>query len=337
MAMYVLKRLLQLPLLLVVVSAVIFFILRLGPSPVDMATEAVRDPKEVERIRQVWGLDRPIHVQYVEYVVRVVQGDFGRSFLGNVPVSRVVAERYPATLELAVVGMTLGALIGVPLGVLSAVRANTLVDTLARAFALTWISLPAFWVGLMLIALLSVRLGWLPVGGRFNPRTPIDTVTGFYVIDGLVARDWEVVRTALRHLAMPATVLGLAIAGFIARITRATVLEGLREDYVRTARAKGLRERTVVIGHGLRNALLPIVTLMGLQFGTLLGGAAVTETVFAWPGLGKLMVDAVYVRDFPQIQASVLLLAVTYVVVNLIVDLLYVFIDPRIRYERGTG
>jgi peptide/nickel transport system permease protein len=232
--------------------------------------------------------------------------------------------------------MTLGALIGVPLGVLSAVRANTLVDTLARAFALTWISLPAFWVGLMLIALLSVRLGWLPVGGRFNPRTPIDTVTGFYVIDGLVARDWEVVRTALRHMAMPATVLGLAIAGFIARITRATVLEGLREDYVRTARAKGLRERTVVIGHGLRNALLPIVTLMGLQFGTLLGGAAVTETVFAWPGLGKLMVDAVYVRDFPQIQASVLLLAVTYVVVNLIVDLLYVFIDPRIRYGRGT-
>lgn len=337
MAMYVLKRLLQLPLLLVVVSAVIFFILRLGPSPVDMATEAVRDPKEVERIRQVWGLDRPIHVQYVEYVVRVVQGDFGRSFLGNVPVSRVVAERYPATLELAVVGMTLGALIGVPLGVLSAVRANTLVDTLARAFALTWISLPAFWVGLMLIALLSVRLGWLPVGGRFNPRTPIDTVTGFYVIDGLVARDWEVVRTALRHMAMPATVLGLAIAGFIARITRATVLEGLREDYVRTARAKGLRERTVVIGHSLRNALLPIVTLMGLQFGTLLGGAAVTETVFAWPGLGKLMVDAVYVRDFPQIQASVLLLAVTYVVVNLIVDLLYLFIDPRIRYERGTG
>jgi peptide/nickel transport system permease protein len=336
-AMYVLKRLLQLPLLLVVVSAVIFFILRLGPSPVDMATEAVRDPKEVERIRQVWGLDRPIHVQYVDYVVRVVRGDFGRSFLGNVPVSRVVAERYPATLELAVVGMTLGALIGVPLGVLSAVRANTLVDTLARAFALTWISLPAFWVGLMLVALLSVRLGWLPVGGRFNPRTPIDTVTGFYVLDGLVARDWEVVRTALRHMAMPATVLGLTIAGFIARITRATVLEGLREDYVRTARAKGLRERTVVIGHGLRNALLPIVTLMGLQFGTLLGGAAVTETVFAWPGLGKLMVDAIYVRDFPQIQASVLLLAVTYVVVNLIVDLLYVFIDPRIRYGHGTG
>jgi peptide/nickel transport system permease protein len=328
---------LQLPLLLVVVSALIFFVLRLGPSPVDMATEAVRDAKEVERIRQVWGLDRPIHVQYVDYVIRAVRGDFGRSFLGNVPVSRVVAERYPATLELAVAGMALGALIGVPLGVLSAVRANTLVDTLARAFALTWISVPAFWVGLMLIALLSVRLGWLPVGGRFNARTPIDTVTGFYVVDGLVARDWGVVRTALRHMVMPATVLGLAIAGFIARITRATVLEGLREDYIRTARAKGLRERTVVIGHGLRNALLPIVTLMGLQFGTLLGGAAVTETVFAWPGLGKLMVDAIYVRDFPQIQASVLLLAVTYVVVNLIVDLLYVFIDPRIRYGPGTG
>jgi peptide/nickel transport system permease protein len=334
---YVLKRLLQLPLLVVVVSALVFFVLRLGPSPVDMATEAVRDPKEVERIRQVWGLDRPIYVQYVDYVRRAVQGDFGRSFLSNVPVSHIVAQRYPATLELAVLGMAMGGLIGIALGVLSAVRANTVVDTVARVFALTWISLPAFWVGLMLIALLSVRFDWLPVGGRFNPRTPIDTVTGFYILDGLLAGDWEVVRTALRHMVMPATVLGLAIAGFIARITRATVLEGLREDYIRTARAKGLRERTVVIGHGLRNALVPIVTLMGLQFGTLLGGAAVTETVFAWPGLGKLMVDAIYVRDFPQVQASILLLAVTYVVVNLIVDVLYVVIDPRIRYGPVAG
>jgi peptide/nickel transport system permease protein len=333
MTTYILRRLVQLPLLLVVVSAFVFFVLRLGPSPVDLATEAVRDPTEVERIRRVWGLDRPLLVQYADYVLRALRGDFGRSFLSNVPVSQVVAERYPATLELAILGMAVGVMVGIGLGVLSAARANTFLDTLSRAFGLAWISLPVFWVGLMLIALFAVKLDWLPVGGRFNPRTPIDTVTGFYLLDGLLARDWEVVQTAVRHLAMPAGVLGLAIAGMIARITRATVLEGLREDYIRTARAKGLRERTVVIGHGLRNALLPIVTLMGLQFGTLLGGAAVTETVFAWPGLGKLMVDAIYVRDFPQVQASILLLAVTYVVINLLVDVLYVFIDPRVRYE----
>ena len=337
MLTYVIRRLVQLPFLLLLVSALVFFVLRLGPSPVDMATEAVRDPKEVERIRQAWGLDRPLYVQYVNYVLRAIRGDFGRSFLSNVPVSRVLAERYPATLELAILGMALGAVIGISLGVLSAVRANTFVDTLARAFTLAWISVPAFWVGLMLIGLLSVRFEWLPVGGRYNARTPIDSVTGFYLLDGLLAWDWEVVRTALRHMAMPAAVIGLSIAGFIARITRATVLEGLREDYIRTARAKGLRERSVIVGHGLRNALLPIVTLMGLQFGTLLGGAAVTETVFSWPGLGKLMVDALSVRDFPQVQASVLLLAITYVVINLLIDLLYVLIDPRIRYGHGTG
>jgi peptide/nickel transport system permease protein len=337
MLTYVIRRLIQLPFLLLLVSALVFFVLRLGPSPVDMATEAVRDPKEVERIRQAWGLDRPIYVQYVDYVLRAARGDFGRSFLSNVPVSRVIAERYPATLELALLGMVLGAVIGISLGVLSAVRVNTWVDTLARTFALTWISLPVFWVGLMLMAVLGVQLEWLPVGGRFNARTPIDTVTGFYLLDGLLSRDREVVQTALRHMAMPTAVIGLATAGFIARITRATMLEGLREDYIRTARAKGLRERTVIAGHGLRNALLPIVTLMGLQFGTLLGGAAVTETVFAWPGLGKLMVDAISVRDFPQVQASVLLLAVTYVVINLFVDLLYVLIDPRIRYGPSAG
>ena len=180
-----------------------------------------------------------------------------------------------------------------------------------------------------------MKLAWLPVGGRFDARLPLQTITHFYVLDGLLTGNLQASLTAVKHLAMPAMVLGLFIAGFIARITRATVLEAMRQEYIRTARAKGLRERVVVVRHGLRNALLPIVTIMGLQFGNLLGGAAVTETVFAYPGLGKLMVDAIYVHDFPQVQASVLLLAVTYVVVNLIVDVLYVFIDPRIGYARG--
>ena len=335
MTRYIANRLIQLPALLLVVSALVFVILRLGPgSPVDLATEAARDPREIERIRQEWGLDRPILVQYVDYIGGVLHGDFGRSFFGNSPVSKVIAERFPATLELAIAGMILGGLIGVSLGVLSAIRENSAVDLVARALALTGISLPTFWLGLMLIGLFAVKLDWLPVGGRFPARTEFETITGFYVLDGLLRGDVSASWTALRHMLIPAAVLGLFIAGFIARMVRAMVLESLRQDYVRTARAKGLSERVVVIRHALRNALLPTVTIMGLQFGNLLGGAAVTETVFSWPGLGKLMVDAINLHDFPQVQASILLLATTYVLVNLLVDVLYGVIDPRIRYAR---
>ena len=337
MGRYVANRLLQLPLLLLVVSALVFVVLRLGPgSPVDLATEAARDPREIERIRHEWGLDRPIYVQYADYVLGVLHGDFGRSFFGNSPVASVVAERFPATLELAVLGMILGGLFGISLGVLSAVWERSPIDFLARILALVGISLPTFWIGLMLISLLAVNLQWLPVGGRFDSRTELPTLTRFYLIDALISGRFDVFVDLLKHIIMPATVLGLFVAGFIARLIRAMVLEALRQDYTRTARAKGLGEWLVVTRHALRNALLPVTTVMGLQFGNLLGGAAVTETVFSWPGLGKLMVDAINVHDFPQVQASILLLATTYVVVNLIVDLLYAVIDPRIRYTHAT-
>lgn len=335
MGTYIVGRLIQLPLVLLVVSVLVFTVLRLGPaSPVNLVTEGVRDPTEIERIRHDWGLDRPIYVQYGDYVFRLIQGDFGHSFVTNAPVSRLIAERYPATLELAILGMVLGNLIGISMGIVTAVRKNTIVDTLGRTLALTGVSVPGFWLGLMLISLFSVSLGWLPVGGRFDPRTPIVTVTRFYVLDGLLTGDLSSSWIALKHMILPAAVLGLFVAGLTARITRAMMIESLSQDYIRTARAKGLRENVVIIRHGLRNALLPIVAIMGLQFGTLLGGAAVIETVFSWPGLGKLMVDAINLRDFPQVQASVLLLATTYVILNLIVDVLYTFIDPRIR--RGT-
>ena len=214
MLTYVIRRLIQLPFLLLLVSALVFFVLRLGPSPVDMATEAVRDPKEVERIRQAWGLDRP-HLRPVRRL-RVPGGPWRLRALVPQQRAGVAGHRRALPGDPRAGGRSewlWARVIGISLGVLSAVRANTWVDTLARAFALTWISLPAFWVGLMLIGLLSVRLEWLPVGGRFNARTPIDTVTGFYLLDGLSRRDWEVVRTALRHMAMPAAVIGLAIAG----------------------------------------------------------------------------------------------------------------------------
>jgi peptide/nickel transport system permease protein len=330
---YIGTRLLQLPVLLLVVSALVFVILRLGPgSPVDLATESSRDPEQIQRIRHEWGLDQPLYVQYARYLGGLLRGDFGRSFFSNTPVAGVIVERFPATLELAFLSMILGGLFGLGLGIVAGVKERTPVDVLARILALTGISLPTFWLGLMGIGLFAVKLAWLPAGGRFDARLPLQTVTHFYVLDGVLTGNLQASLAAVKHLVMPATVLGLFIAGFIARITRAAVLDAMRQEYVRTARAKGLRERAVVIRHAFRNALLPIVTIMGLQFGNLLGGAAVTETVFAYPGLGKLMVDAIYVHDFPQIQASVLLLAMTYVVVNLIVDVLYVVIDPRVGY-----
>ena len=335
MSRNIVTRLVQLPIVLFVVSFLVFFSLRLGPgSPVDLATETVRDPSEIERIRHDWGLDRPLYVQYVDYMVHVLSGDFGRSFSSNTPVSGTIAERLPATLELTILAMILGSLFGIGLGIISAVKENSAIDALARIFALTGISVPTFWLGLMMIGLFAVMLQWLPVGGRFDARMSIQKVTGFYVLDGLIARDPNAVWVALKHLAMPSTVLSLFVAGFIARITRVTVLESLRNDYIRTARAKGLRERFIIIRHALPNALLPIVTIMGLQFGNLLGGAAVTETVFSYPGLGKLLLDSISMHDFTQVQASILLMSAIYVLINLIVDLLYAYIDPRIRLRR---
>ncbi|MBA2447158.1 MAG: ABC transporter permease [Chloroflexi bacterium] len=329
---YVVGRLIQLPIILLVVSATVFFSLRLSPGdPIDVATENVRDPAEIERIRREWGLDRPLIVQYVQYIGGVLRGDFGRTFFGNKPVSDVLRERFPATLELALLGLLIGCGLGVMLGVASAVWRNSAMDLGFRAIALLGVSLPSFWLGLTFIDLFALRLGWLPVQGRFDPRAPLEPITGLYLLDGLLHGDPSLSIKALTYLALPATVLGLFVAGFVARITRASVLDALRQQYIVTARAKGIPPTAVVVRHGLRNALLPIVTLAGLQFGNLLGGAAITETVFAWPGLGRALAEAIYVKDFPQVQGSILLLATTYVIVNTLVDLSYGFIDPRIR------
>jgi ABC-type dipeptide/oligopeptide/nickel transport system permease component len=229
--------------------------------------------------------------------------------------------------------MVIGCVLGIALGIASAVWRNSPADLVARLLALFGISTPSFWLGLMLISVFSVQLAWLPAQGRFDARTEFDTVTGLYLIDALLHSDLGVLLRVLSYLVLPATVLGVFIAGVIARITRASVLDALEQPYVVVARAKGLRETAVIVGHGLRNALLPIVTLAGLQFGSLLGGAAITETVFAWPGLGRMLADAIFVKDYPQVQASVLLIAATYVVVNTAVDLLYAIIDPRVARQ----
>jgi peptide/nickel transport system permease protein len=332
MIRYVLRRLLQIPVVLLAVSAIIFFALRLGPFNATAMLEAgASDPVRVHEIKAEWGLTQPIPIQYLRYIGHAVRGDFGRSFANNAPVSTLIGQRLPATIELAVLGMLIGITLGVSAGLLSAIKPNTWLDNVSRSAGLVGISLPGFWLGVMFISLFSVKLGWLPAGGRVDTTLAFKTHTNFFVVDGLIDGNLTVVKSALEHMVLPALVLGLFIAGFVARITRSAILDALVHDYIRTARAKGASRRRVVLRHALRNALLPLVTISGLQFGLLLGGAAVAETVFAYPGMGKLLVDAIVVQDFPQIQASLLIIAVIYAFANLIVDVVYYYVDPRIR------
>jgi ABC-type dipeptide/oligopeptide/nickel transport system permease component len=332
MGAYALRRLLQLPVSLLIVSAVVFFAVRLVPGdPIGIAAETVRDPAEIARIRHAFGLDRPLVVQYASFLAGAVHGDFGRSYFSNAPVAGQIRARFPATVELAVASMVVGLVVGLLTGLLPSLRPHSWLDTGAQALGLTGVSIPPFVLGLVFIAIFVVQLRWLPVQGRFDPAHTFESPSGFYVLDAILARDWSALLMALRYLALPALTLGLFVAAFITRITRVTVLEAFRQQYIATARAKGLSGRTVLLRHAVPNALPPIITVLGLQFGNLLGGAVIVETVFSWPGLGKLLVDAINMRDYPQVAASVLLLAVIYAIVNLVVDLLYPLVDPRIR------
>jgi peptide/nickel transport system permease protein/oligopeptide transport system permease protein len=259
---------------------------------------------ELEAVRREWGLDAPLPVQYLQYLGRVARGDLGESIRSRRPVTAELAARFPNTLRLALASLLIMTVLGVSVGILAATHQNTFLDYTSMTVALVGISMPIFWLGLMLMLLFSLYLGWLPATGKDGPM----------------------------HLVLPAITLGTALTAVVARITRASMLEVLRQDYIRTARAKGLSERVVVWAHALRNALIPTVTVVGLNFGGLLSGAVLTETVFAWPGIGRLIVDAIEMRDYPVVQGAVLLVAVTYSLVNLIVDVAYAFIDPRIRY-----
>ena len=303
---YVLKRVvLALP-VLVGVSVVVFVAIRLIPGdPAQLMAGQAATQEVVQQIRQSLGLDQPLPVQYLYFLRNVVRGDLGRSLFNGAPVVEELAQRFPRTVRLALASMAVASLIGIPAGILAATRRSTWVDTAVMLVALAGVSVPVFWLGLNLILLFSVRLQWLP---SFGYET------------------W-------RHLVLPSLTLGAASAAIVARMTRSAMLEVLGQDYVRTARAKGLAERVVVSRHALRNALIPVVTVLGLQLGTLLSGAVLTETVFAWPGIGRLLVEAVLARDYPIIQGATLLIAATFVVLNVAVDVLYGLLDPRIRYE----
>ena len=270
-------------------------------------------PQEVEKLREDLGLNEPLHVQFYRWISRVLRGDLGDSFFMGRPVTVALLERLPATILLAVAALFFAVLIGVPAGIIAAIKQNSIIDQLVMITALIGVSLPSFWIGLNLILIFSVNLRWLPSGG-YVPLTE-------NFIDGL------------RCLLMPAFALGFMQAALIARMTRSSMLEVLRQDYIRTARSKGLAEQVVVGLHALKNAMIPILTVIGTAFGVLLGGAVIVETVFAYPGIGRLVVAAVQRRDYPVIQGALLLISSIYVLVNLLVDVLYTLIDPRIKYN----
>jgi peptide/nickel transport system permease protein len=312
---HILRRLLTLPPILLGISLVTFLMAHWAPGDPVMAQMGLNprglEPQTLDRLREELGLNDPLPVQYAHYLGRLLRGDLGRSLTTRAPVSREILARLPATLELSLAAFALVLLVAIPLGVVSATHRGSLVDHLSRTGALFGVSMPAFWLGLVLVLLFSLKLGWLPTSGR-GDGTP-----------------WG----HLKALILPAATLAVGMVGLVLRTMRSSLLEVLSQDYVRTAHAKGLAPRGVLVRHCLRNALLPVITVMAMQWAGLLGGAVVVETVFGWPGIGRLAVNAVWRRDYPVIVGTALLLSVVVLLINLAVDILYVAANPRIRYE----
>jgi ABC-type dipeptide/oligopeptide/nickel transport system permease component len=304
MGRYLLKRLWHTVYVAVGISAISFFFIHLSGDPVMLMLPPDATMAEVAALREQLGFNDPIYVQYWRFASRAIQGDLGSSLYFRVPAVSLILERLPASLELAGAAMLIALAVSIPLGIISAVKRGSLWDVSSMLGALFGLSMPHFWLGIMLILLFSVTLGWLPTSGRGT----------------------------LAQLVMPALALGLSLMAMFARLTRSVMLEVLSQDYVRTARAKGLKERLVIGKHALKNALIPLVTVAGMQFGFLIGGTVIIETVFAWPGVGRLVVQAIFSRDYPLVQATVLVLAVIFVLVNLITDLIYLWLDPQISY-----
>ena len=310
-----------------------FFLIRLVPGdPIEtLAGERGIDPVRHEMLRKEYGLDRPIMVQYGIYISRVLHGDLGKSMITQTPVLSEFGALFPATIELALCAIIFALVVGIPAGIIAAVRRNSIFDHGVMGVSLTGYSMPIFWWGLLLILLFSVQLGWTPVSGRISVQYFIEPVTGFLTIDALLSGEKGAFRSAVSHLILPTIVLGTQPLAIIARMTRSAMLEVLGEDYIRTARAKGLSTIRVIAVHALRNALIPVVTVIGLQVGVLFTGAILTETIFSWPGVGKWLIEAISRRDYPVLQGGVLLLGLIVMAVNLLVDVTYGVINPRIR------
>jgi dipeptide transport system permease protein len=316
------------------VTLIAFALIRLIPGdPVEnLSGERGMDPERRLRLLHQFGLDRPLPVQYGDYIGQVLQGDLGTSLTTHEPVLTEFMTLFPATIELASFALLFAVVVGLPAGILAALKRNTVADYAVMGVSLTGYSMPIFWWALLLILFFSVQLGWTPVSGRIAVQYDVPALTGFMLIDTLRAGDFGAFRSALSHLILPSIALGTIPLAVIARMTRSSMLEVLREDYVRTARAKGLARWQVVVVHALRNALIPVITVIGLQVGLLLSGAILTETIFSWPGVGNWLIHGVQSRDYPVVQGGILLVATIVIVVNLIVDALYGVVNPRIRH-----
>ena len=302
---FFISRLIQLVVTMFIVSVVVFFILRLSGDPILVVAPDFFSQEQIEQMRKFWGFDKPLGEQYLTFISKAVTGDFGKSYLYKRPAMEVVLERLGYTWLLAAASAAIGLTVAVPLGILSALNRNSMLDLIITALSSLGTAMPSFWLGLMLIIIFSVHLRILPVFGAYEPKAII----------------------------MPSVTLGVGMAARLSRMTRSAMLEVLNQDYVRTAHSKGLLHKTVVLRHALRNALIPIVTVFGLQLGWLLGGSVVVESVFSWPGLGRLMIDSISVRDNTVVQAGLIFFALSFILINYVIDVLYIILDPRIKFQ----
>ncbi|ACO45907.1 ABC transporter permease [Deinococcus deserti] len=342
MGSYLIRRLLRTLVVMLGISLVVFVFVRSIPG--DPATALLGEratPAAAAALREQMGLNKPwffnpsnpMDAQYPKYIQALVQGDLGSGIKSNIPVRDELGSRFPATAELSLAALTFAILIGMPAGIIAALRRNSMWDNLATTISLVGVSMPVFWLGLLLSYFFAVKLGWLPPSARLGNESTLEPITGLYVLDAILRGQPAALWDTLRHLLLPAIALGSIPLAIIARITRSSMLDVLGQDYVRTARAKGLSGRSVTLKHALRNAMLPVVTVIGLQAGALLGGAVLTETIFSWPGIGSWVYEAISQRDYPVIQGGVIFAALVVSLVNLLVDLSYAALDPRIQYR----
>jgi ABC-type dipeptide/oligopeptide/nickel transport system permease component len=333
MASYLFRRLAGTIPVLCLISLLVFLLIHAAPGdPTLFLLGEETNAAEVAKAKERWGLDQPLYIQYLKFLKSAAVGDFGKSFKYAEPVTRVIKTRLPATIELATFAIIIATLLAIPLGVWAGARPNSWIDNLGTTFGLFGISMPSFWLAIMLILLLAGVMNILPTAGRSTYGIAGPEQTGFYILDSILQGNWRAVWDALSHIFLPALALGVNMLGILMRVTRSSILEVMNEDYIQTARAKGLRENKVVWRHVTRNALIPVITVVGLELGTLLSGSIIVETVFAWPGSGSLLITGLNARDYPLVTGVVMTYTAAFVTINLIIDGLYAIVDPRIRY-----
>ncbi len=334
MLAYIIRRILILIPTLLGVSIIVFLMLHMTPGdPAELLLGERATEEALVELREHLGLNEPLYVQYGMFLKRLMKGDLGETIWTRQKVWIEVKQRFPATMELTLAALCIACFFGIIFGIISATKQYSIFDYVSMLGALAGVSMPVFWLGLIFMLIFSLNLGWLPISGRLGIDIDLEVITNFYILDAVLTRNWAALKDALWHIIMPAVTLSTIPMAIVARMTRSAMLEVLRQDYIKTAKAKGLSNFIVTFKHALRNALIPVVTTVGLQFGVALGGAILTETIFAWPGVGKWMYDAVMQRDYMVIQGGTLIIAAVFVVINLCVDVLYAIINPRISVQ----